>query len=109
MLVRWRERVINLAKVEIEKGIAKMHKAKKCESLDCSMLAYMNEALIVGESEDRVKRDLFSAIQKAQKHSEDRRNGVKEAIREETVLDESGTRATAVQITSAADWSTYTL
>ena len=100
----WREMVIILAKAEIKRGIAKMHKVGKCESLDCAMMAYVNEALIVGESEDRVKQDLFKAINKALKHSEDRRRGVKEAIREQTVHDESGTRATAVQITSTADW-----
>ena len=105
---RWREMVIGLAKTEIEKGMEKLHKVGKCESLDCAALAFMNEALIVGESKECVQHHLFSAIEKAERHAEDRRRGVKEAIREETVLDDSGTRATAVQITDTANWIAHT-
>ena len=105
---RWREMVIGLAKAEIEKGMEELHKVGKCESLDCAALAFMNEALIVGESKERVQHHLFSAIEKAERHAEDRRRGVKEAIREETVLDDSGTRATAVQITDIANWFAHT-
>ena len=105
---RWREMVIGLAKKEIVKSMEDLDKVGKCESLDCAALAFMNEALIVGESKNRVHRDLFTAIEKAERHAEDRRRGVQEAIREETVLDDSGTRATAVQITHTADWFAHT-